>query len=165
MWNGISILVSINGIIKAEIAFHSPADRINQIIFYYVGSQYQFNTAWDESARESHLTWSQPLSILLPYCDAHRYLDMLDNAFLFLAASPPGGCSSNSSLWWQRSHESVVIQPLSTGQNKRKSPPALTFDKHQRSPHLNCQEMSTSQKVGRFRKLYIDVAQSLPAAC
>lgn len=39
-----------------------------------------------------------------------------------------------------------------TIQNKRKLPRALTFDKHQRAPRPSCQEMSTSQQVGRFRK-------------
>ncbi len=49
-------LVSICGIIGAEIALHPWADRINQILCDYVGSQYQFSIIQNAKSTQSCTT-------------------------------------------------------------------------------------------------------------
>lgn len=97
-------LVSICGIIRAEIAFHPWANRLNQILYDYVGSQYQFNIIQNVKSAHRAAQHHLRLSFVLPYCIARRLLDMLHNVFSFQLFSSPSRalkCHDNS-MWWKR---------------------------------------------------------------
>lgn len=86
MRNGISIPVSLNGIIKAEIAFHPPAGRINQILYDHVGSRYQFDTNGEERTRAPlQPDLSVPVGPIVPLADISA-CQMMPSCFgLFLS--------------------------------------------------------------------------------
>lgn len=94
-------------------------------------------------AQESHLTWSLPLSILLPYCVARGYLDMVDNAFLFWALPLLEGTRMTAACddagATAASFYKLYLLYKTRGNNLELW--------HLISINLNCQETPASQKV------------------
>lgn len=122
---------SLNGTIKAEIAFHPPAGRINQILYDYVGWRYQFDANGEEAHEGPTSTPSLRFRLAL-LCRLAGYLRMSDDAFLFWAlplleaarmtAEPRGPSLSSLSLLYQTRGSGLQLRHLiSVGLNRQET--------------------------------------------